>query len=132
MINKIFNKILNRETITYLLFGIITTLINIAIYKFCTYININYLIANIISWIISVLFAYITNRYFVFQKKDNINLKELFSFISSRIFTGILDLIFMFISVSILCLNDFLMKIISNIIVIIINYILSKTLIFKK
>lgn len=132
MIKKIINKFLNKETILYLVFGILCTLLNIITYKFCTIFNIFYIISNIIAWIVSVIFAFYTNKYFVFEKKDKVTLKEFISFISSRLFTGILDLTLMYITVSLLYFNDFIMKIFINIIVIILNYILSKIFVFKK
>lgn len=122
---------LKKETFLYLFFGGLTTLINIIIYKSLVFLNIDYIIANIIAWIISVIFAFITNKYYVFNKKNTNLIKEFIKFISSRLSTGLLDLFFMFLTVSIFNFDDFIMKILSNIIVIILNYILSKFIVFK-
>lgn len=123
---------LKKETFLYLVFGGLTTLINIIIYKSLVFFNIDYIVANIIAWIISVIFAFITNKYYVFNKKNTNLIKEFIKFISSRLGTGLLDLFFMFLTVSIFKFDDFIMKILSNIIVIILNYILSKFIVFKK
>lgn len=123
---------LKKETFLYLFFGGLTTLINIIIYKSLVFFNIDYIVANIIAWIISVIFAFITNKYYVFNKKNTNLIKEFIKFISSRLGTGLLDLFFMFLTVSIFKFDDFIMKILSNIIVIILNYILSKFIVFKK
>lgn len=125
-------KFLNKETIYYLIFGVLSTLTNIIVYKICTILDLFYILANIIAWVISVLFAFYTNKYFVFNNKNKITLFEFISFISSRLFTGVLDLILMYITVSIFNFDDFIMKLIINIFVIILNYIFSKLLVFKK
>lgn len=136
-----FNKILQllkkyRVIILYLVFGVLTTLINIATYTFLTKVfNINYLISNIIAWILSVIFAYITNKLYVFESKSfkkSILLKEILSFFAARLFSLGVDMSFMYITIGILKYNDILMKVFSNIIVIILNYVFSKFIIFKK
>lgn len=123
---------LKKETFLYLTFGIFTTLINIFTYKILVNLNINYIIANIIAWIISVIFAFITNKYIVFNNKTSNFIKEFLKFVISRLGTGLFDILFMFITISLLNFDDFIMKIISNIVVIILNYILSKFIVFKK
>ena len=118
---------LKKETFLYLIFGIFTTLINILTYKILVNLNINYIIANIIAWIISVIFAFITNKYIVFNNKTSNFIKEFLKFVISRLGTGLFD-----ITISLLNFDDFIMKIISNFVVIILNYILSKFIVFKK
>ena len=102
----------------------------------CTFLNasnaIELQIANIISWIISVAFAYITNRVFVFKSKARNIMKEASSFVGSRVITLILDMLIMFIIVTLLHLNDKIGKIVSQIVVIIGNYIISKLFVFKQ
>lgn len=131
---KLFNKY--KEVILYCVFGGLTTLINIITYfVFSRFLGINYLISNVIAWIVSVLFAYITNKLFVFESK-NIELKyvikELTAFVSCRLLSGVLDIIIMYVFVNILGFNDFIIKIIANVLVIILNYIFSKLMIFKE
>lgn len=125
-----------KEIILYLFFGACTTLVNIVCYfvlRNLFSMGITY--ATAVSWFISVLFAYFTNKIFVFEsKKGNTKalIVEFSSFVSGRIFTGLMDLVIMLITVDVLNFNEPLMKIISNIAVIVINYILSKIWIFKK
>lgn len=139
------NKLINiykkyQEIINYLIVGVLTTLVSIFTYFILSLIldinnNILFIFANIISWICAVVFAYITNKRFVFNSATS-NRKEeikLFSmFVSSRITTLLIELIFMFLTVKVLLLNDKISKVIAQIIVIILNYIISKIFVFKK
>lgn len=124
-----------RSAILYVIFGGFTTLINIIVYYFSSYVGgFDTVSSNIIAWILSVLFAYITNRKWVFESQNDTKkgvMKEISSFFGCRLATGVLDVLIMFISVDILNLNGMLMKCFSNILVIIINYIASKFMIFK-
>ena len=128
----------NEEIWNYLIVGFLTTMISLIVYYICvsTFLNpqkANELqIANIISWIISVLFAYFTNRVFVFKSKEKNIIKEGTSFISSRILTLLLDMLCMFVIVTILHFNDKIGKIFSQVLVIIGNYVISKLFVFKK
>ena len=90
------------------------------------------MISNVLSFILSVLFAFITNKLFVFKsnKKDKI-IKELISFFSSRVFTFLIDMFMMYMFVSVLKLNDMISKIVVQIVVIILNYLLSKMVVFN-
>lgn len=135
MIKKTYIKY--KEIINYLIFGILTTIISLLTYYLLVYTILNpnnpiqLQIANIISWITCVTFAYITNRIYVFKSKDNNIIKEIIKFYSSRLTTLFLDMLFMHIFVTKLNLNDKLIKITIQIIIIILNYILSKILVFK-
>ena len=124
-----------KETISYLIFGILSTIVNIATYVFFSrIIKINFMVSNIIAWFVAVIFAYITNKFFVFESKDiNIKfiLKEITSFMSLRILSGLTELILMYIMINIMLINDFIVKIITNIVVVILNFIFSKLIIFK-
>ncbi len=124
-----------RELILYLVFGVLTTAINIVTYYICKKIGINYQISNIIAWIFSVLFAFITNKIYVFEsnKTDSKTLiKEISSFFSFRLLSLAMDMGCMYILVEVVAIDDMIAKIISNIIVIVANYIFSKLFIFKK
>jgi len=124
-------SIKKNEIILYLIFGILTTIVNIISYLFITDIlNIHYLISNIIAWFLSVLFAYITNRIWVFKSKNENILKEFGLFISGRIFSGVLDTTLMYLFIGIFFWNDLISKIIINIIVVIVNYVISKLIVF--
>ena len=124
------------EVMRYLVFGVLTTAINIIVYSICFYgFKIENLVSNIIAWILSVIFAYITNRKYVFDSKASTFKAiciEMASFFASRLVTLGVDEGIMFVTVDKWQWNGLLMKILSNIIVIILNYIFSKVLIFKK
>ena len=124
-----------KEIINYLIFGVLTTIVNILTYELFTKIfNVDYIISTIIAWFVSVAFAYATNKIFVFESKTNTKIeifKELMSFIGFRLLSGVMDIMFMYITVDIFDFNDSLMKISSNIVVVILNYLFSKLFIFK-
>ena len=133
-------KILNiynqfKEQILYIVFGVLTTAINIIAFFACSrLINLGLIPSNIIAWILSVLFAFITNKIYVFNSKNysfSIVLRELIDFVISRGATGILDLGLMYLFVSVIGIEDMISKIVINIIVIILNYVLSKLYVFK-
>lgn len=122
-----------KQFFSYLIFGVLTTLVNIIVYYlFSSVLNINYLISNGIAWIISVTFAYITNKLYVFESDNKNVIIELIKFYISRLTTGVIDIVLMWLFVGIFIVNDMYAKIIVNIIVIILNYIFSKFFIFKE
>ncbi len=127
-----------REIVSYLIVGVLTTMVSLVVYYGLVFTMLNpdnaleLQVANVISWIISVLFAYITNRKFVFRSKSSKKGKEFISFIGARIATLIMDMIIMYLGVTLLKGNDKIWKLASQIIVIIANYILSKLFVFKK
>lgn len=124
-----------REMISYLFFGGCTTLVNIVSY-YVSYdvLNISNVNSTVIAWIISVLFAYVTNRAYVFKStaKGKAILLEMLSFFACRILTGVMDVAIMYVAVDLFKWNALLWKILSNILVIIANYIFSKIFIFRK
>lgn len=127
-----------KEVINYLIFGVLTTIISLATYYLLTVTIINpnnpvsLQIANIISWITGVIFAYITNRKFVFESKNTNKKKEISKFVLARLITLVMDMLIMLIGVTILKGNDKIIKIISQFIVIVSNYLFSKIIVFKK
>lgn len=125
-----------REQILYLIFGGFTTLVNIITYALLTRVFLlDNITSNIYAWIISVFFAYLTNKLFVFRSNAldmKTIVKELISFISCRLLSGIMDISIMYVFVNLLHFNDIVIKIISNTIVVIVNYLFSKLIIFKK
>lgn len=132
---KIYKKY--EELINYLIIGILTTIVSLATYYLLTLTVLDannkiYLqIANIISWLASVTFAYFTNRKFVFKVKNKSNIKECLNFYISRISTLLIDMIIMYIFVSILKFDNKIVKLIAQVVIIILNYILSKFIVFK-
>ena len=126
----------NKEILLYIFFGGCTTLVNIVVYYICSHLLfMSTTMSTIISWFMSVVFAYVTNKFFVFESKNceiSKLIYEIFSFFGCRLTTGILDLVIMIIFVDFLHFNDLVIKILSNILVIILNYVASKILIFKQ
>ena len=119
--------------VLYLIFGVLTTLVNIMSYLFFAKIcGINNLLSNIMAWFFSIIFAYVTNRILVFESKNEKILYEFALFITGRGLSGILDSLLFYILVVSLMFNDVISKIFINIIVVIINYVLSKKIIFKE
>lgn len=122
-----------KEIIMYLIIGGFTTLINvISFILLCNILKLDWSISNIISWIISVLFAYITNRSFVFKSKTKKVVKEIISFFVFRILSLLIDMLLMYLLIQILFINNTIAKLVVQVIVIILNYFFSKFIIFKK
>ena len=123
------------EVLSYLVFGGLTTLVNIVAFFVLRKFNIEIYISNVIAWILSVLFAFITNKLFVFESKNKSkkeNVRELVSFFGFRILSLIFDMGFMYLLIQVLNVNELISKIISNVLVIILNYVFSKLFIFRK
>lgn len=141
MITKIKQIIKNdkiREIIAYLIIGFLTTVLNLLVYFVCTryFLDpkeiINVEIANVIAWIIAVIFAYFANRIIVFRSKDKNLVGEGIKFCLGRVFTLLLELLLMFLMVSVIDIGDKIAKIICQVIIIVGNYIISKLFVFKK
>lgn len=139
-----------RELITYVIFGVLTTVVSLVSFKiFDSILGENlYLISNVISWIFAVSFAYVTNKLWVFESKSwksNVIIKEIIGFVSARLFSlgveelGLWLLIDIFsigkISVDLFSFNingNMIAKLIMQVVVIVLNYVFSKLVIFKK
>ena len=125
-----------KEIINYLIFGFCTFLVSIiSFYLLNKVLGINVHISNIISWILAVSFAYITNKLFVFEANSkNIKdlIREIISFFVARLLTLGIEELILFIGYNLLHIDTFVVKIIGQIVVIISNYFLSKLFIFKK
>ena len=123
---------LDRELVLYVVFGAFTFLVNIVTYfLFESVMGINYLVSNVLAWFFSVLFAYITNRTWVFESKSPEILKEMSLFFGGRIFSGVVDTVLMYLFIDVLVLGNTLSKIVVQIIVIVLNYVFSKLIVFK-
>lgn len=135
---KLYDKCKNlyvqyKEIINYLIFGGLTFMVSMLTYYLCR-IAFDYVVSNFISWVAAVLFAYITNKAFVFESKTETKLlliQEFILFVASRIFTLLLETFIMYIMIDWLHINDMIVKVIAQIIIILTNYILSKLIIFK-
>ena len=125
-----------KEIIVYLIFGVLTTLLNLGCFALCFgVLNIPNVPSNIIAWIVAVVFAFITNKLFVFESRSfegKVLLREFIEFISARLATGILEIAIMFVSVDVLKGNAYIFKFITIVIVTVLNYVFSKVIIFKK
>ena len=137
MPNKILKLIEKyKSIIMYLIFGVLTTAVNVVTYYISAHIfSVNTVTSSVIAWFAAVLFAYITNRKWVFDSKQtgfrNI-LFEISRFFLCRFATGVVDWVIMYVFVDLLSLNDIIIKISANIIVIILNYVASLLIIFRK
>lgn len=121
-----------REVISYLFWGACTTVVNIATYFVCFEIlGIMNVPSTAIAWILSVAFAYVTNRIFVFESKSRKIFAEATKFVGARVATGVLDVLIMFVAVDVLGWAAMVWKVISNAIVIVLNYVFSKWFVFS-
>ena len=125
-----------QEGINYLIFGFLAFVLNYVLYYlFTDVLNLHYMVSTVLSWALTVVFAYWTNRTFVFksQNKDAKSVGEEFaSFIGARVATELLEMGLMFLMVGIMSLNEFISKFVCQVLVIVANYFLSKLWIFKE
>lgn len=161
-LGKLVDKFFTREIITYIIFGVLTTAVNLVTFYIFKKIFISigwegvfnkllgsagwdkalellgsgtdYLDATVIAWTVAVIFAFVTNKLIVFESKSwkpAVAGKEFVGFIGARLFSLLVELVFMFVMVTLLKWNDFVTKFIVQVIVVILNYVFSKLLIFK-
>lgn len=161
-LGKLVDKFFTREIITYIIFGVLTTAVNLVTFYIFKKIFISicwegvfnkllgsagwdkalellgsgtdYLDATVIAWTVAVIFAFVTNKLIVFESKSwkpAVAGKEFVGFIGARLFSLLVELVFMFVMVTLLKWNDFVAKLIVQVIVVILNYVFSKLLIFK-
>ena len=123
----------HKEKIRYLLFGACTTVVSIGSFAFFTrVIPVGELLANLISWLLAVLFAFFTNRRWVFSAQQGSVWKQLTRFCSGRLATLWLEEMLLFVFVTVMPGNDMAVKLIAQIIVVVLNYLVSKLFVFKK
>lgn len=119
----------------YLIFGILTTVINIVCYGILReYLQINYILATSIAWILSVIFAFYSNKKFVFNSHFTNMTAIIYEFISFAFFRVVslgMDIGIMIVMVAIIHIDDFIAKIMANIVVVIMNYLVSKYVVFR-
>ena len=125
-----------KEIILYLVFGGVTTAVNYGVYVLLSHVlNMGVVPSNIIAWIFAVAVAFISNKILVFESKSKeirTVLREIIEFVLARLSTLVIETVLLWIFVDQLHVNDLIMKIITNVIVVILNYIFSKFIIFKK
>ncbi len=129
--------IAHKEVINYLIFGGLTTVVNfISYFLFAKIIKIDEVLSSGLAWFVSVLFAYITNKIFVFESKKTTKkavIIECLSFFAARILSGILcDVGTFAIMVKVLHINDVVAKLITQVMVVVVNYVLSKLVVFRR
>lgn len=139
MISKIFDLYKkNKEVINYLIVGVLTTVVSLGVYygSVFTILDPNdafqLQIANILSWIAAVTFAYFTNRKYVFESENANVLLEAVKFYLSRVSTLLMDMAIMFVGVTVLNFDDKIVKIVVQVIVMVANYVFSKLFVFAK
>lgn len=124
-----------RDVIPYVFFGVCTTLVNIVVYwLFAHPLHVAVVPSTVIAWVASVLFAYVTNRKWVFCSQERSArgiMREALQFFGFRLGTGVLDWVGMYVLVDLLHFDDVWMKVILNIVVIVLNYLASKLVVFK-
>lgn len=126
-----------REVISYLVFGVLTTVVSLVVYYGLVFTILDpenalqLQVANVVSWIVAVAFAYVTNRKYVFESTNKNKLQEVAKFVLSRVSTLGLDMLIMFVGVTWLKGDDKIIKIVSQVLVIVGNYVLSKLFVFK-
>ena len=123
------------DILTYLVFGVLTTVVNYAIYlpifNFC---GISAAVSNMIAWVGAVIFAFLTNKPFVFHSHDwsaKTTLPELIKFVSCRLASGVLETVILFLAVDCMAWNGNIWKLVTQVLVIVINYVGSKLLVFR-
>ena len=127
-----------KEIINYLIVGVLTTIVSLIVYyvSVLTFLNpeIPYQlqIANVLQWVAGVTFAYFTNRKYVFESKEKNKIKEASKFVLARLLTLVMDMFIMWLGVTILHGNDKIIKLVSQVVITISNYVFSKLFVFKK
>ena len=126
----------HKAFLIYLFLGGCTTLVNVVVYYLCAHpLRLSTVVSTAIAWLLSVAFAYVTNKVWVFESRSwrgRLVLREGLSFLVCRAATGVFDCGFMVVMVDVLGFNDLCFKIVSNVIVVLANFFASKFLIFRR
>jgi putative flippase GtrA len=124
------------DILVYLVFGVMTTVVNYIVYLPCyNLLHLSSAVSNVIAWAAAVAFAYVTNKPFVFHSHDwsaKTVVPELTKFIGTRLGSGGLETVILLIFVDILSMNGNLWKLLTSVLVVVLNYIGSKLLVFRK
>ena len=134
MIAKL-KEFLHSEAFRYLFFGGLTTVVSVGSYQAFRWMQVGYQAATILSWILAVTFAFVTNKLFVFQSRNlspSLVCKEALSFYSCRLMSLAFEFVFMVVCVDFLHIHDFVAKCLTQVFILILNYLFSKFLIFRK
>ena len=130
LVEKFYKKY--EEVLRYLIVGIIGMIISIFTFWLCRNFELHYVVANVISWIITVIVVYLLNRKYVFKSKSAKVFREFVSFVAVRIFTLFLETATIWLIVDVIHGNDIVGKFVGQFVVIVSNYLFSKFFIFKK
>ena len=124
------------DVLSYLFFGGLTTVVNYVVYLPCyNFLEITAAVSNVIAWVAAVLFAFLTNKPFVFKSHDwsaKTVWPEFTKFVGCRIGSGLLETAIIFVTVDLFSWNGNWMKLATSVIVVILNYFASKLLVFRK
>ena len=124
------------DVLSYLFFGVLTTVVNYVIYLPCyNLLGLSAAVSNLIAWVVAVAFAYLTNKPFVFRSHDwsaKTVIPELTKFVSCRVASGAAESVILLLTVDILHWNGNVWKLITSVLVVVLNYIGSKLLVFRK
>ena len=124
------------DILSYLFFGVLTTAVNYLVYLPCYNLwGLSGTASNVIAWVFAVAFAYVTNKPFVFRSHDwsaKTVIPELTKFVGCRLGSGGLETLIILVTVDLLGWNGNVMKLITSVLVVVLNYIASKLLVFKK
>jgi putative flippase GtrA len=133
-VKKLYHKY--YDLILYLVFGVLTTGVNYIVYLPCyNILGLSASVSNAIAWVVSVAFAFVSNKPFVFRSYDwsaKVVLPELAKFLGCRIGSGVLETAILFVTVDLLKWDGNLWKIVTSVLVVILNYVGSKLLVFRK
>ncbi len=135
MFAKIWRKFVNRESVTYVLFGVLTTAVDWITYTVLWRLGTDYRVSTALSWAAAVLFAFVTNKLFVFQSMEfrpAFLWREFSGFVAARAATGVFTMVAMIVMVSGLHWNEFFGKLVVSAVSLVLNYLFSKWFIFKK
>lgn len=125
-----------REVMVYLVFGVLTTVVNYIVYLPCyNVLGMSASVSNMVAWVVAVIFAFLTNKPFVFKSNDwsaSVVFPELTKFIGCRIGSGAAETVILFFAVDLFCWNGNIWKLLTSVLVVIFNYVASKLLVFKK
>ena len=124
------------DILAYLVFGVLTTVVNYLVYLPCyNLLGLPAVISNVIAWVVAVAFAYVTNKPFVFRSHDwsaKTVVPELTKFVGTRVASGGMESAIIWIAVDLLGGNRNLWKLVTSVLVVILNYVGSKLLVFRK
>lgn len=124
------------DILTYLIFGVLTTVVNYAVYlPAYNLLGLSASVSNMLSWVVAVAFAYLTNKPFVFKSHDwskETVIPELTKFVSCRLASGAMETVILLLAVDILGWNGNIWKLLTQVMVVVLNYVFSKLIVFRK